>query len=233
MESFRVISSYTAQSLVEVRVSSFLSILNIVLILSNRMSELTSALERIDTWYQEKLSRSVFQPGLSRNAIDNLVRDLPFPVPEEVYELYEWCNGSSENSEAIAFHQQYLLPLGEAVSLRQDQYGLNYGDDTWQDDSSWFPVFKLWCDPVFYVVVLGDKKKSPVRNYDPECEDYRVYYESLTKLLLHSAEWLESAQHHENVKSWEVERSIDAKLQVKYRVRESISREDLSWAGET
>jgi hypothetical protein len=32
-----------------------------------------------------------------------------FSVPEELYELYEWCNGSSEDSDAIAFHQQYLL----------------------------------------------------------------------------------------------------------------------------
>lgn len=196
------------------------------------MSELTAALERINAWYQEKQSRSVFQPGLSRNVIDDLIKDLPFPVPEEVCELYGWCNGSFEDADAIIFRQQHLLSLEKAVSLRQDQYGLNYGDDIWEDDPSWFPVFKLWCDHVFYVVVLGDKKKSSVRNYDPECEDYRVYYESLTKLLLHSAEWLESAQYYENVKSWGVERSIDAKLKVKYRVRESISREDLSWAGQ-
>ncbi len=196
------------------------------------MSELTSALERINAWYQEKQTRSVFQPGLPRNVINNLVKDLPFSVPEELCELYEWCNGSSEDSDAIAFHQQYLLPLEQAVNLRQDRYGLNYGDDTWQDDPSWFPAFKLWCDRVFYVVVLGDEKKSSVRIYDPECQDYKVYYESLTKLLLHSAEWLESAQYSENAQSWEVERSIDAKLTVKYRILESVNREDLNWAGQ-
>jgi hypothetical protein len=45
------------------------------------MSELTSALERINAWYQEKQTRSVFQPGLPRNVIDNLVKDLPFLSP--------------------------------------------------------------------------------------------------------------------------------------------------------
>jgi hypothetical protein len=192
------------------------------------MSELTSALERISAWYQEKQSRSVFQPGLSRSAIDELVKDLAFPVPEEVYELYEWCNGSSEDSDPIAFHQQYILPLEDAVKWRQGLGGLNYGDDTWQDDPSWFPISKLWCDHVFYVVVLGDREKSVVRNYDSECQNYNIYYESLTKLLLHCAEWLESVQYFENVDGWEIACSrTRARLMVKYRVLESIPKDDL------
>jgi SMI1 / KNR4 family (SUKH-1) len=194
------------------------------------MSELTSALERISAWYQEKQSRSVFQPGLPRNTIDELVKDLAYPVPDEVCELYEWCNGSPDDSDAIAFHQQYILPLEEAVRWRTDRFGLNYGEDWMQDDPTWFPVSRLWCGHAFYVVVLGDKGKSTVRNYDPECENYNIYYESLTKLLLHSAEWLESAQYFENIDGWEVERSIDAKLKVKYRVLESIQQSDLKWA---
>jgi hypothetical protein len=194
------------------------------------MSELTSALERISAWYWEKQGRTVFQPGLSRDAIDNLIKDLQFPVPEEIYELYEWCNGSGEDSGRIIFHQQYLLPLGEAVRLRKDRAGLNYGDDTWPDDPSWFPVFKLWCDDEFYVVVLGDEKKSTIRKYNLAFKNCSIHYESLTGLLLHSAEWLESAQYYENVKFWEVERRTDAKLQVKYQVYESIHLDDLRWA---
>jgi hypothetical protein len=185
------------------------------------MSELTSALERIGAWYQEKQSRSVFQPGLSRSAIDDLVKDLAFPISEEVYELYEWCNGSPDDSDAVLFHQQYLLPLEESVRWRQDRYGLNYGEDWMQDDPTWFPVFRLWCSHAFYVVVLGSKEKSFVRNYDPECENYNLYYESLTKLLLHGAEWLESAQYFENIHGWEVDPGIEAQLQAKYRVHES------------
>ncbi len=195
------------------------------------MSELTLALERISKWYQEKTSRSIFKPGLSRNNIEALVKDLPFSVPEEIYELYEWCNGSPDDSNAIAFHQQYLLSLEDAVQRRLDQYGLNYGEDSMEDNQTWFPIFKLWCGHAFYVVVLGDKGKSPLRNYDPECENYNIYYESLTNMLLHCAEWLESAQYHENVESWEVDRRIDSKLKVKYRVRESISQDDLKRAG--
>lgn len=195
-----------------------------------KMSDLTLALERISTWYQEKQSRSVFQPGLSRNTIDELVQDLAYPLPEEVIELYEWCNGSPDDSDAIAFHQQYILPLEQAVRWRQGLGGLNYGEDWMQDDPTWFPVFRLWCGHAFYVVVLGDRDNSNVRNYDPECENYKIYYENLTQLLLHSAEWLELAQYHESINRWEVERKIDAKLQVKYRVRDSINPSDLEWA---
>jgi hypothetical protein len=61
-----------------------------------------------------------------------------------------------------------------------------------QDDSTWFPVFRLWCSYAFYVIVLGNKKTSPVRNYN-------TYYENLTNLLLYIAEWLESAQYFENI----------------------------------
>jgi hypothetical protein len=194
------------------------------------MSDLTSALERIKAWYQEKESRSIFQPGLSRSEIDDLVKDLQFSIPEEIYELYQWCNGSSK--VPIVLNQRYVLPLEEAVSLRRDPYGLNYGEDmdVIPDDPSWLPTFKLHYDHVFYVVVLGEQGESKIRNYDSEFNDYGIHHRSLTNLLLHSAEWFESAQYHESINGWEVERKIDAKLQVKYRVRDSINSSDLEWA---
>lgn len=179
------------------------------------MSELTLALERINTWYQEKKSESIFQAGLSRSSIDQLVKDLQFSIPEEVYELYQWCNGSSE--EPIAFGQQYILSLEEAVKWRQDVCGLNYCEEDVQDDPRWFPIFQLWCDHAFYVVVLGDEEKSVIRHYDPECEDYEICYESLTNLLLHIAEWLESSQYDKNFNEWQVESEIEDRLQVKYQ----------------
>jgi SMI1 / KNR4 family (SUKH-1) len=182
------------------------------------VSELKLALERISTWYSNKKPQSppVFKRGLSRLEIDELVKDLQLPLPEEVYELYEWCNGSSE--ETIAFHQYHLLPLEQAVRLRQDKYGLNYGEDWMQDDPSWFPIFELWCDHAFYVVILGDKQKSTIRNYDPEVNNYNIYYENLTNMLLHSAEWLELARYHEKMELWEVDPTIDRQLETKYKV---------------
>jgi SMI1 / KNR4 family (SUKH-1) len=194
------------------------------------MSDLTSALERIAIWYWENKpqSHSVFQPGLARSDISDLVKDLGFPIPDEVYELYEWCDGSSR--VPIIFQSYYLLPLKQAVTLRQDQYGLNYGEDWMRDDPTWFPIFELWSTHAFYVVVLGDTKQCPVQMYDPECNAYDIRYNNLTNMLLHSAEWLESAQYYERMDLWEVEGRIDAQLQVKYRVRESVKQDDLKLA---
>ncbi len=61
-------------------------------------SELTNALDRILKWIEQYKPWYVnyLQPGLSRGEIENLVRDLPIQLPEEVYELYQWRNGASE-----------------------------------------------------------------------------------------------------------------------------------------
>ena len=36
---------------------------------------------------------SLLQPGLKREEIDEITKDLPFKLPEEVYEIYQWRNG--------------------------------------------------------------------------------------------------------------------------------------------
>jgi hypothetical protein len=189
------------------------------------MSELTSALESISDWYQTNQSRSVFRPGLNRTDIDEIVKDLQFEVPNELYELYEWCNGSSEN-DRIAFHQFYLLPLKGAVRLRKRPCGLNEGFEPKPDEPRWLPIFQLWYEGAFYVVVLGDKEKSPVRLYDTEFGKYDLCYDSLTDMFLHCAEWLELAQYDEKVRAWEVDGRIDDKLQVKYLIQRSNRSSD-------
>ncbi|OKH53780.1 hypothetical protein NIES2101_10030 [Calothrix sp. HK-06] len=62
------------------------------------MSDLTEALDRILKWIIKHKSSYInyLQPGLSRNEIENLVKDLPFKIPSEVYELYQWRNGVTE-----------------------------------------------------------------------------------------------------------------------------------------
>jgi hypothetical protein len=189
------------------------------------MSELISALESISAWYDENESRSIFRPGLSRTDIDEIVKNLQFEVPNELYELYEWCNGSSEN-DRIAFRQFYLLPLEGAVRLRKRPCGLNEGSEPKPDDPRWLPIFQLWYEGAFYVVVLGDKEKSHVRLYDTEFGKYELSYDNLTNMFLHCAEWLEFAQCDEKGKTWEVDGRIDTELQLKYMIQESIRSSD-------
>ncbi|MBW4598631.1 MAG: hypothetical protein KME29_03220 [Calothrix sp. FI2-JRJ7] len=62
------------------------------------MTELINALERILKWTKQHRPRYVdyLQPGLSRGEIEDLVKDLPFQIPLEVYELYQWRNGARD-----------------------------------------------------------------------------------------------------------------------------------------
>lgn len=62
------------------------------------MSALIEALERIRKLHlkHQPLVAEELQPGLTRGQIDELVKDLPFSLPEELYELYQWRNGMKD-----------------------------------------------------------------------------------------------------------------------------------------
>ncbi|MGD1910393.1 MAG: hypothetical protein ACFB2X_05920 [Rivularia sp. (in: cyanobacteria)] len=55
------------------------------------MSPLTEALERIRNYHLEHNPELLekLKPGLTRKEIDELIKDLGFPFPEELYELYQ------------------------------------------------------------------------------------------------------------------------------------------------
>ncbi|MGB3653290.1 MAG: SMI1/KNR4 family protein, partial [Rivularia sp. (in: cyanobacteria)] len=63
------------------------------------MSNLTEALQRISVWmekYQtEKDGKKIpfLAPGLTFEEIENKLKNLPFKLSEELYELYQWHNG--------------------------------------------------------------------------------------------------------------------------------------------
>lgn len=59
------------------------------------MSELTNALNRIIKYLKQNNpeAASWLQPGLSKEEITEIVTDLPFELPQELYELYQWRNG--------------------------------------------------------------------------------------------------------------------------------------------
>lgn len=55
-----------------------------------------------------------FRPGLVRAEIDRLTKGLPFRLPEELYRLYEWHDGSPDEGPLI-FRDHRFTPLEEAV----------------------------------------------------------------------------------------------------------------------
>lgn len=71
------------------------------------MSDLTEALDRILNALPQKpwsefpgieYDSSLLQPGLTHAEIEEIVKDLPIRLPDEIYELYQWRNGSQTGS---------------------------------------------------------------------------------------------------------------------------------------
>jgi hypothetical protein len=61
--------------------------------------------------------RDHLYPGLSRDEIDVLLRDIPLTFPEAFYELYQWHNGQDTTQRNGFLFAEYLfLPLQEAVA---------------------------------------------------------------------------------------------------------------------
>lgn len=59
------------------------------------MTAIKNNLKRIWDCVEQKAPeiKDLFQPGLKPEEIDEIAKDLPFKLPQEVYELYQWRNG--------------------------------------------------------------------------------------------------------------------------------------------
>jgi cell wall assembly regulator SMI1 len=99
------------------------------------MSKLTEGLGRIYKRFEahEPHRAHSLQPPLSKEEIEITVQDLPFPIPPEVYELYQWRNGCTW--ERFLIEQYDFMPLGHAINeykgwfqqVQQDYRFFNYG----------------------------------------------------------------------------------------------------------
>ena len=87
------------------------------------------------------------------------------------------------------------------------------------------PLFQLWSDcGVLLTVAPLEKDGSPIYGYDVEFQDYALRYCSLTDLILHSAEWYETATFVEPDDEWQIDDETAYWLDVKYMAREHIEK---------
>lgn len=156
------------------------------------MSALTDALDRIQTWLQLNYSSATsFAHPLTYIQIKEMTKELPFKLPREVYELYQWHNGTPVNQGLFPF--QKFFPLEEAMNFviksRQAKvpiypYGLII-----------FGGFKY--DRSFYYIPGDEKDKetSPIW-CSPMGEECEFFYPSLTHLMLMIAECYETGAYY-------------------------------------
>ncbi len=189
------------------------------------MSELTEALESIRSWLEinNPYEFSQLRSGLSRAEIDELVKNLPFTVPEEIYELYQWHDGRVDNFIRNSYN---FISLQEAISAYQEEVSensYNAREEAYFFEQS-FPVFQLWYQgDVFYTIITSGDNKGKVILYDPECKSYLLQYPNLINLVKHGAEWCKAYSNYEG--SREINRDVrsEATLDTKYMLREHIA----------
>lgn len=135
---------------------------------------------------------SRLQPGLSRSQIDEIAKDLDYPLPEEVYELYLWRNGIRDNTGFDHFISAAgglftFLPLEVAIKKLQNFYQANLTSSSnyYKYEPNWLQIFSsAWeHNAAGCVVVLGEET-APIRSLDPENQFYGIINYSLTHLML-------------------------------------------------
>lgn len=158
------------------------------------MSVLTDALNRIMTWLQQNspTSASGFLPGLSPEAIEKKLGELPFRLPQELYELYQWRNGDDRCSSVFVYH--WLLSLDTAI-----QYSQDINDSFWLevrekdgDPLYLFPMFDF--DGEYFAVPGSDSPTDTASIFHIGCDDGGVSlaFTSLTNMMLAIAECYET-----------------------------------------
>lgn len=163
------------------------------------MSLLTDALNRIRAWLHSNCPAAAesITPGLSLSEIQEITRTLPFSLPHEVYELYQWSRGHAQETQTTytsifdPYEGMTLCSLRRGIQIlpsfedELDEIAVRY------INKPLFPVFEFDCS---YLCVIGDwedKESSPII-FVSEINDIINRYTSLTSMMLTLAECFET-----------------------------------------
>lgn len=212
------------------------------------VSELTQTLNRILEWHKQHIPQNLdyLQPGLSKNEIDNLTKDLPFQLSSELYTLYQWRNGSQQGEfdyqYAAIFDGWTFRPLQDVVKIScfrliQKTINYSYKDLSKHEDNyhSYMNRFNLL--PIFYCLKntyhgrLWLNKKlelSPIIFEIFEEGELSILdkYSSLTSMMLTIAEYYESGTYGQRPKfyscaEWEAAMYENKSIYASYYEREN------------
>ncbi|WP_445638434.1 hypothetical protein NSTC745_03704 [Nostoc sp. DSM 114161] len=149
------------------------------------MSSLTEGLNRILIWLDEHYTdiASSLSPGLSYGEITKKIGDLPFKLSREVYEIFQWRNGSNNS----IFGGASLFSLNGSLTLYQD-----FKDYFLDSDIKAFPIFANEDSAEYYFAVCETLEELPIITIGFDEPEIIVKYTSLTNMILSIAEAYES-----------------------------------------
>jgi len=162
------------------------------------MSDLTTALNRIMNWLERYKPdfADTFLQGLSRKEIEEMTKDLPGKVPEEIYELYQWRNGvRKEYHQAVVYPIPGYLPLEKSLEAFED-FTDGFDEEPFQFEGKWlFPFLQANCSHC--AILLGSETQSfsPVIDIADEF-GLSLMFNSLTSMMLTLAEYFEMGAYY-------------------------------------
>lgn len=144
-----------------------------------------------------------FLPGLTITQINEKTAELPFQLPSELYELYQWRNGTPESSTApFLIRDQRFLPLEEALQeyTLMNRFYINPVQKIFEGIDLEFCFPFAGFDGSLYVFPAPSHKPidgltRPVINV---FEGIDVHFNSFELMLDTAIEWYESGIHDQN-----------------------------------
>lgn len=165
------------------------------------MSELTEALTRIQDWVEQNypVGLDSLKPGLSLQEIEQIVEGLPFQLPPEVYELYQWRNGASQGNWRMhsgLFRGMALFDLQQAVECAIQLYDMHNEDDEHNIKymgKPLFPVFRSDCE--YLALPSNTNGDSFATVFITEIGEVVLQYSNFTSMMLMLAESYEAGAY--------------------------------------
>lgn len=205
------------------------------------MSELTDALKRISNWmkalhpFPVKDGQTItpYRPGLSDTDIKNFTDNLPFKLPQEVKEFYQWHNGSwsskdcrfsdAQDKEIIEF--LYVNPgliyggLRPFIDEEVDFFSLDKAVSCFRyasefDEKPYLPIFTT--ENSFYSLLILEGDITPIL-----LDDYEIALPSLTVLMQCIAELLENLDSFKSTLKSSL--TVEKKLELENRLINEVT----------
>ncbi len=181
---------------------------------------LIDSLERIMTWHKNNVPnyKDDFLPGLTYEEIEEKVKNLPFQLPKEVYEIYQWHNGDpNESGKFLYYYYSTLERALENSEYVNNPEGVDFRIE-YQLPPYLFPIFEFEGE---YFAVEGNVNESEVSilfRIGSE-GDESLAFNSLTTMMMAIAESYEKGVYSydpaANRVYWEdIEKS--GKIRLKY-----------------
>jgi len=169
------------------------------------MVNLTETLEQIMNWLREHQPEyaASFLPALKSDEVQVVEAKMGFKLPAEIYELYQWRNGTEEDARALCFPTMQFLPLSKAIEHSQgwNQYILE--EKIFLEKTKWYEISPLFiflqdnCNYCGIPLIDSYREKSPVVVFG-EGEMPDVFYTNLSDMMLTLLECYETGAYYLN-----------------------------------